>query len=99
MINWVVYILECSDSSFYIGITNDLERRIKTHNNGKGAKYTKSRSPVSLICYWGVSDRSEASKWEYKLKKLKRKQKESLIQQRVDSIIESYKNLKKYKRK
>jgi len=47
---WYVYLLECSDSSLYCGITNDLEKRIATHNSGKGAKYTKVRLPVKL--YW-----------------------------------------------
>lgn len=91
---WKVYILRCSDFTFYIGITNNLEKRIKTHNKGKGAKYTKTRLPVKLLCSWNVQDRSEASKWEYKLKKLTKKQKNFLIQTKVGSIYESYKKLK-----
>lgn len=87
---WKVYILKCSDSSFYIGITNDLEKRIRTHNLGKGAKYTKTRRPVELISYWEVENRSIASKWESRLKKLTRKKKEILISLKIDSIEENF---------
>lgn len=76
---WYVYILECSDGSLYTGITNDLEKRIKTHNSGKGAKYTRCRLPVELKKSWEVENRSEASKMEYKIKKLRRDEKLKLI--------------------
>lgn len=69
---WYVYLLECSDSSLYCGITNDLEKRIATHNSGKGAKYTKVRLPVKLYWYEEQLDRSAASKREYVIKKLSR---------------------------
>jgi putative endonuclease len=72
---WFCYILECSDGTLYTGITNDLEMRIKTHNLGKGAKYTKARLPVKLKWSKIVENRSEASKLEYKIKKLNRSQK------------------------
>jgi len=72
---WFCYILECSDGTLYTGITNDLEMRIKTHNLGKGAKYTKNRLPVKLKWSKIVENRSEASKLEYKIKKLNRSQK------------------------
>jgi len=72
---WFCYILECSDGALYTGITNDLEMRIKTHNLGKGAKYTKTRLPVKLKWCKTVENRSEASKLEYKIKKLNRSQK------------------------
>ena len=71
---WFCYILECSDGTLYTGITNDLEMRIKTHNLGKGAKYTKTRLPVKLKWSKIVENRSEASKLEYKIKKLNRSQ-------------------------
>ena len=48
------YIVRCSDGSLYTGWTNDLEKRIKAHNEGKGAKYTKSRRPVELVYYEDV---------------------------------------------
>jgi putative endonuclease len=72
---WFCYILECSDGTLYTGITNDLEMRIKTHNLGKGAKYTKARLPVKLKWSKIVENRSEASKLEYKIKKLNRSHK------------------------
>ena len=76
---WYVYIVECSDGSLYTGITNNLTKRIETHNKGKGAKYTKHRRPVILKKSWESINRSEASKLEYKIKKLKRADKLKLI--------------------
>ena len=72
---WFCYILECSDGTLYTGITNDLEMRIRTHNIGKGAKYNRNRLPVKLKWSEVVENRSEASKLEYKIKKLSRSQK------------------------
>jgi putative endonuclease len=72
---WFVYLLECNDGSLYCGITNNLEKRINTHNSGKGAKYTRSRLPVSLFYVEESENRSEASKREYSIKKLSREQK------------------------
>lgn len=76
---WFVYILNCSDGSLYIGITNDLEKRIKAHNNKTGAKYTKSRLPVVLLKSFEVANKSEALKLEYKIKQLSREEKLNLI--------------------
>lgn len=76
---WYVYILECSDGTLYTGITTDLNKRIKTHNNGKGAKYTRTRIPVVLRASFEATDRSHASKEEYRIKQLSRKEKLSLI--------------------
>ena len=80
MVNqWSVYIVQCSDGSLYTGISNDVPKRIKTHNSGKGAKYTRARLPV-FLCYTIVcGDRSSAAKEEYRIKKLKRLDKLSLI--------------------
>ena len=72
---WFVYILKCFDDSLYTGITNNLEKRIATHNAGKGAKYTKGRLPVTLIKKFEVESKSEALKLEIKIKKLSREQK------------------------
>lgn len=72
---WYVYILECGDGTLYCGITNNLTKRIETHNKGKGAKYTKNRLPVKLRVSFEVADRSEASKEEYRIKQLTREQK------------------------
>jgi len=72
---WFCYILECSDGTLYTGITNDLEMRIKTHNLGKGAKYTRTRLPVILKWSIHCENRSEASKLEWKIKQLPRSKK------------------------
>ncbi|MCG8530068.1 MAG: GIY-YIG nuclease family protein, partial [Desulfovibrionales bacterium] len=66
---WVVYLVQCADGSLYCGITTDMDRRLGEHNSGKGAKYTRSRRPVSLIASAFVPDRSTASKIESKKKK------------------------------
>jgi len=76
---WYVYLVECNDGTVYTGITTDVNKRITTHNKGKGAKYCKNRLPVILKAFWGVQNRSEASKLEIKIKKLKRNDKLLLI--------------------
>ena len=75
-----VYILECSDGSWYTGWTNDLEHRIETHNSGQGAKYTRSRLPVRLIYSEEYETASEARSREYAIKRLTRTQKEKLVE-------------------
>jgi putative endonuclease len=72
---WFVYIVRCSDDTLYTGITNDLERRIKQHNEGKGAKYTRGRGPVALIKSFQCVSKSEALKLEYKIKQLSKEDK------------------------
>jgi len=72
---WVVYILECSDGSLYTGITNNLIKRLETHNKGKGSKYTRARLPVTLRASFEVENKSLALKEEYRIKQLTREQK------------------------
>lgn len=74
------YILKCSDGSLYTGWTNDLERRVKVHNEGKGAKYTKSRRPVELVYYEEFLTKEEAMKREYEIKDFTRRKKEKLVE-------------------
>lgn len=74
-----VYILECSDGSFYTGWTSDLEKRLKSHNEGSASKYTRSRRPVKIVRTFEVEDKSSALKLEIKIKNLSRKEKEKLI--------------------
>jgi putative endonuclease len=74
-----VYILECSDGTFYTGWTNNLEKRIVMHSKGTGAKYTKGRGPVKLMYHEEFQDKKDAMRREYEIKKLTRKQKEILI--------------------
>jgi putative endonuclease len=78
---WYVYILECSDLTLYTGISNDVEKRIDTHNNKKGAKYTKTRTPVKLVYQQSFETKSLAAKEEWRIKQLTRNQKILLINQ------------------
>lgn len=73
------YMLKCKDSTYYIGYTNDLEKRLQAHNEGKGAKYTKGRGPVELVYYEEYEDKSTAMRREWELKQLSRKQKEAML--------------------
>ena len=73
--NWVVYLARCSDKSVYCGISNDVQRRLKAHNSGKGARYTRSRRPVGLIASSPEMPKSEALKLEYRIKKMPADQK------------------------
>ena len=73
---WYVYVVECSDNTLYTGITNNLDKRINQHNNSKyGAKYTRSRRPVTLVKFWQFNNKSTALKEEYKFKQLSKKKK------------------------
>ena len=76
-----VYILRCRDDSLYTGYTNDVYKRLKTHNSGKGAKYTRARLPVSLVYYKRVDNKSFGLKLESRIKKLTKKEKEALVKQ------------------
>jgi putative endonuclease len=76
---WYFYILRCIDGSFYSGITNHLKERLKEHNNGEGAKYTKNRLPVKLIYFEEYSDKSSARKREIEVKRWRREKKEALV--------------------
>ena len=76
---WHVYIIECSDGSLYTGITNDLDKRTAAHNDGRGAKYTKSRRPVRLRFSEPAADRKNASQREYAIKSLRKAEKMRLI--------------------
>lgn len=73
------YIVKCADGSLYTGWTTNLEARVMAHNNGHGARYTRSRLPVTLVYYELQPDESQARKREYAIKQLKRKDKEQLI--------------------
>lgn len=77
-----VYILRCCDGTYYTGWTTDPERRVKVHNSGKGAKYTRSRRPVDLIYYEEFDNKIDAQKREWAIKHLSRSEKEKLINSR-----------------
>lgn len=74
-----VYILECSDKTYYIGYTTNLRNRLKLHNKQKASKYTRGRTPVKYVYTKEFSSKSEAMRAEVYLKQLKRKQKDMLI--------------------
>lgn len=75
MSSWIVYLLRCADDTLYCGITNDLDRRLASHNAGKGAKYTRVRTPVRLAASAEVGSKSDALKLEIRIKRLKRDRK------------------------
>lgn len=77
--NNYVYIVRCADGSLYTGWTTDLNKRIETHNAGKGAKYTRSRLPVSLVFYETFGSEHEARSREWHIKRMSRAEKLSLI--------------------
>jgi putative endonuclease len=76
---YYVYILSCSDGTLYTGSTNDLEKRLETHNTGKGAKYTRGRLPVVLKYSETFATKIEALKREAEIKRLSRNKKLSLL--------------------
>ncbi len=73
------YMVQCSDGSFYTGWTTDPEKRVKVHNAGRGARYTRTRRPVKLVYVETQPDRVSAMKRERAIKALKREQKQKLI--------------------
>ncbi|MFI3229199.1 MAG: GIY-YIG nuclease family protein [Bacillota bacterium] len=82
---YFVYLLLCRDNTLYCGYTNDVDARLKVHNAGKGAKYTKARLPVVLMYSEQCESKSDALKRECAIKKLSRTQKLALI----DTVVKS----------
>ena len=76
---YLVYILRCGDGTLYTGCTNDLDRRLRAHQAGRGAKYTRSRLPVGLVYRGAVPDRSAALRREAAIKRMDRRAKLALI--------------------
>ena len=75
------YILRCSDGTFYTGWTNHLDERVRAHNEGRGAKYTRGRGPVELVYYECLETKEEALRREYEIKQMSRMEKIRLIEQ------------------
>lgn len=104
--SFFVYVLKCSDETFYTGYTNDLEKRLRTHNgegdtkSGKSAeaKYTRGRRPVILYYYEELTNKGAAMSREYEIKQLTRKQKEQLIDLRKTNMAKG-RDMKKEKKK
>jgi putative endonuclease len=76
---WYLYILQCGDGSLYTGITTDVEKRLEVHRSGKGAKYTRGRSPLELKYREACGTHSDALKRELEIKHLSREEKLALI--------------------
>lgn len=76
----LVYILKCQDGTLYTGYTNDLEHRIRMHEKGKGAKYTRGRGPFKIIYTCAFDNKSEALRTEYRIKQFSREEKLAMIQ-------------------
>ncbi|MDS0261672.1 GIY-YIG nuclease family protein [Haloarcula sp. S1CR25-12] len=74
------YVLRCSDGSFYTGYTTDVERRVREHDDGDGAKYTRGRTPVELVHVERFESKSAAMSREYEIKQLSRAEKETLVE-------------------
>lgn len=76
---WSLYIAECADGTYYTGIAKDVEKRVETHNSGKGSKYTAAHGPVKLIFQEPQGDYSTALRREYQVKTLSKKRKIRLV--------------------
>ena len=83
---WTVYILECGDGTLYTGITDDLERRLRAHSEGKGAKYTRGRGPLILRHREELPDKGAALKREYAIKQLSKPEKMALFAEKQQEI-------------
>jgi len=75
-----VYVVECSDGTYYTGYTTNVERRVAEHNDGTGAKYTRGRRPVELVHVESFDSQSEAMQREHAIKQLRRGKKETVVQ-------------------
>ena len=80
---YYVYMVKCRDGTLYTGTAADVEKRIAVHNSGKGAKYTRSRLPVTLVYQETVADKSAALKREIAIKRLPRIEKLQLIEKNL----------------
>ncbi|WP_115863152.1 GIY-YIG nuclease family protein [Halorussus litoreus] len=78
-VHWA-YVIECADDSFYTGYTTDVERRVREHDRGEGAKYTRGRTPVELVHRERFDSKSAAMSREYEIKQLSRAEKERLVE-------------------
>lgn len=86
--NWQVYMIRCSDDSLYTGISNDVQRRWQQHVEQRGAKYFRGRQPIRIVYLEGGHDRSTASKREAAIKRLRRPDKERLIESTSNELEE-----------
>lgn len=80
------YVLRCKDDSLYAGYTNNLEKRINLHNEGKGAKYTRGRGPIELVYYEIFPTKTEAMQAEYRFKQLHKKAKVKYVEKEAGTL-------------
>ena len=79
MNGWHVYVVKCRDGTLYTGIARDLDLRLRQHNEGSGARYTRGRRPVRLVYHESAGDRGAAQRREHQIKRLTRDAKHRLI--------------------
>lgn len=82
---WYVYIVRCADGTLYTGISTNVPQRLRTHNRGRGAKYTRSRTPVELVYQELASDRAAAQRREHEIKRLAHAAKRALVTKQKES--------------
>src|SRR5512141_1469248 len=80
--SWFVYVARCADGSLYTGVTTDVARRLAAHNGGRGAAYTRSRGPVSLVHLEPAADRGQALRREHAIKRMTRREKLAMVGKR-----------------
>lgn len=83
--SWKLYILRCGDGSLYTGISTDVQRRLEEHRSGKGAKYTRGRSPLELVYWEECGGKSAALRRELEIKALSREEKLKMIEEKMTS--------------
>jgi putative endonuclease len=86
---WYVYIVRCVDRTLYTGVARDLTARLAVHNAGRGAKYTRTRLPVTLVYHETATDRAAALRREHEIKRLSRAEKSALVRQAPDPASNS----------
>ena len=88
---WAVYVVSCADGTYYTGMTTDVIRRVAEHNSGCGARYTRTRRPVSLLAFAPCEDRAEAMRLEVSLKSRSRRSKERFVREHALGQLEEHK--------
>ncbi|MBA4391686.1 MAG: hypothetical protein C0399_12235 [Syntrophus sp. (in: bacteria)] len=87
MNNWLVYILRCSNSAMYCGVTNNLEKRLEAHKSGKGSRYVRAHLPFRLVAKSPMMSKSEAMRLEYLVKQAPKKDKIEMVGLVADNKI------------
>ena len=87
---WYLYILECRDGSYYTGVTKDIPERLKRHNEGKGAKFTRSRRPCRLVYFEEHESEKDARGREFEIKSWRRNKKEELVSRFSSSVLADF---------